>query len=216
MMGIALAFVGCAASYASSRAEGPPSPERAISRRFEGEPPGGAPAVNPSLPTGTLRLDRYYTLSGGCADEAQSFALEHILFTDGRIMAIGDDGSLSAVERRPSVVGPSALPPSRAPRLGGSSLGYAVRLDHVQESPQVGGSYVGVWSTDGKSTVAAFRMSTDGRAGPPQVLLESEAPIPGVGYFPGMDTPSGQLGIVQQVSEDTARLLNYQWWHRGL
>ncbi|MGQ0559076.1 MAG: hypothetical protein ACT4OE_05750 [Sphingosinicella sp.] len=47
-------------------------------------------------------------------------------------------------------------------------------------------------------------------------MLESHLPIVGVGYFPSPDGPSGQLGVVQQVSANIVRLLNYQWYHPGL
>ena len=93
-----------------------------------GEDPPLAPTVLPSAPQHALRMERFYTLSGNCADEARSFEMAHILFADGRVMAIGDHGALSLVTRRPAPVEPSALLPREAPRLRGAPLGYAARV----------------------------------------------------------------------------------------
>lgn len=210
-----LALSACATSHPGSAAA-TTSSTCAASARVTGEVPEGAPIANPALAADSLRLDRSYTLTGDCGDEARSFVMEHILLTGDRIMMIGEDGSLSTLTQRPSVVGPSEVSPEQAPRLEGAPLVHAARVGHSRAAAGLVTSYVGVWRTGGKSIVASFRIAADGQASAPQPVFESDLPIMGVGYFPSPDSPSGQLGVVQQVDAGTARLLNYQWHHPGL
>ena len=210
-----LVGAACTASQDQPGVATTSSSQCAVSVGVPGETPRGSPAVLASLPPGALSMDRFYTLTGDCADQARAFEMEHVLFADGRVMAIGSDGSLTRVTQT-SVVEPSALSPQEGPRLRGAPLVYAARLGGTNARPPIPSAYVGVWSVRGKSIVAGFRIGADGQSSTPQPLLESDLPIVGVGYFPSPDSPSGQLGVVQQVSANSARLLNYQWYHPGL
>ncbi|MDQ8756911.1 hypothetical protein RCO27_11805 [Sphingosinicella sp. LHD-64] len=216
MTGIAIAVAGCSASHANSAIAATATPQCAVSASASVETLERPPTVLSATSPGALRLDRSHTLTGTCAREARSFEMGQILFADGSVKAIGEDGSLSTVGQRPTAVEPSALSSQEGPRLEGAPLVYAARVGARREGARLVTSYVGVWTVGGKSVVASFKSAAGEQPSTPQPLLESQSPILGVGYFPAADAPSGQLGVVQQVSSDTARLLNYQWFHPDL
>jgi hypothetical protein len=97
----------------------------------------------------------------------------------------------------------------RSPRFAGTPLLSSDRVN----SRRIGGDYVGVWKVGRRWLVQSFSQLDDRTFTQPREVFASSLPLRSVMYFPGPDTPSGRLEVVQEQPNGAVRLLAFDWWH---
>jgi hypothetical protein len=95
------------------------------------------------------------------------------------------------------------------PRVADTPLRSSDRVN----ARRVGGDFVGVWKIGGSWRVQSFSQRDDRTFTQPRAVFASSLPIRSVMYFPGPDTPSGRLEVIQEQPNGTVRTLAFDWWH---
>ena len=95
------------------------------------------------------------------------------------------------------------------PRLEGTPLLSSDRVN----SRRVGGDYVGIWKVRKRWLVQSFSLLADGTFTQPRAILSSSLPLRSVMYFPGPDSPSGRLEVIQAQPNGSVFMLGFDWWH---
>lgn len=72
--------------------------------------------------------------------------------------------------------------------------------------------YAGIWRKGEASVVASFSRPIDGAFTTPRPILASAAPLRSISYFPSPDTPSGNLGLIQE-GDRKIHLIAVRWSH---
>ena len=160
----------------------------------------------------TLRIASAEQFDRPCAAEVQKSSMGSVQLADGRaFQEIHETGrykprDTSAFEdeydRRTAIE-------RNSPRLADSALLSSDRVN----SRRVGGDFVGVWKVGKRWLVQSFSQRNDRTFTQPRQVFASSLPLRSVMYFPGPDTPSGRLEVVQEQPNGAVRLLAFDWWH---
>jgi hypothetical protein len=144
-------------------------------------------------------------LSGVCAPVVREALLDLVRLANGTVYRITQGGdvvvpppqSLTAFEV--NGLSESEVPPFRKGRFLDAD-------DYMAEE----GRYLGLWADRGRWTVAVFSIRGGREVRP---LFHSRLPLRSVAFFPNLDTPGGQIWIVQEHPDGSVRRIALQWRH---
>ncbi len=160
----------------------------------------------------TLKLTYIGQFGPPCAFVIRKSLMGAIQLADGRALEEESDGeSYAARDARPfgDDYDKSTAAERLLPKVAGMDLLSSDRVN----SRSVGGDFVGVWRVGGKWLVQSFSQLEDRSFTAPRPILTSSLPVRSVMYFPGPDTPSSRLEVVQEQPNGTVRSLAFNWWH---
>lgn len=178
--------------------------------------PGDAAGARDSLrllAPGQLKLGDVSRLDGTCAGRLQAFRMADLYLSETLALRLGEDGqphpsSDDATGYRALFAIGAGQPHPTAPR-GDFVMATSVQAGATGDGA---GEFVGLWRQGAVSTLYAFSRDAGGRFGAARPLLDSRLPLRSVSYFPGPDSPSGRLGLVQEAAGEI-RLISIDWFH---
>lgn len=163
----------------------------------------------------SLKLGSVRRFEPPCAGQIENSIMGLVKLQDGRVFQRSSSETQNYVlvtDRKPfeDSYDNRSKAERAAPELDGKPLLSSDRVN----ATSTGGDYVGVWEISGKWVVQTFSWFRSGSFTTPRPILTSTLPIRSVSYFPDIDTPSGQLEIVQELRDGRTRALAFNWSHR--
>jgi hypothetical protein len=143
-------------------------------------------------------------LSGPCAPAVEDMMIELVRLVDGRVFRITPAGLVPAPEAREAFEA-KLLDRRRIPQV--PNMRFVDADDYIESE----GRYVGVWTDSSTWLVGSFRVSPASTQVRP--LFRSTVPLKSVSFFPSIDTPSGQLWLVQEGKPGDVRVITVGWTH---
>ena len=143
-------------------------------------------------------------LSGPCAPAVEDMLMELVRLADGRVFRITPAGLVPAPEARGAFEA-KLLDRGRFPQV--PNMRFVDADDYIESE----GRYVGVWTDGSTWLVGSFRLSPASTQIRP--LFRSTVPLKSVSFFPSIDTPSGQLWLVQEGKPGDVRVITVGWTH---
>ncbi len=169
-------------------------------------------AIKWSVSPQAWSLGQVIDVEGRCATSIRWFTPGVGALLSGERFTINESAAFAPNGRFEPILSGEQTRGGPWPSVRGAAFVMASRVN----SRGAGNDYVGVWrGATGNWFVAAFSELSDRVYGPIKILVTSVEPILAVSYFPAPDTPSGQIGLVQQTGPDAVRLIAYYWHHRS-
>lgn len=177
---------------------------------------GKAESVRPSISyedamSERLRIEYVKTLTGSCASAVDEALMDVVRLPDGRVYRVGNEGAEELPTRSPSFADVKGLTKDKAPRLRGAPL--LAWDDYMSDSGAGEHRFVGLWNDGGRWTVATFTTRNVRDGGKPRELFHSSLPLRSLVFFPSVDTPAGQIWIVQEGPAKEVRVIAVHWRH---
>lgn len=153
-----------------------------------------------------------HVVRGACAASVRVFSAGTAMLDNGQRFSIDQTG---AIVRSPEVLPPFPAGVTSGPKLPGAEFVTArsVTLGAARSGAVTPGEYLGLWRRAEGWLLGGYRVRSDGGMSAVKPLLVSRLPLLGLYYLPSPDTMHGQIGLVQQVDEQTVRLIGFDWGH---
>ncbi|WP_420607363.1 hypothetical protein [Novosphingopyxis sp.] len=152
-------------------------------------------------------------VNGACAGNLQLYRMDNLLLANGswvRRDAQNDVGPREPLSLEEDIINHD----EPHPRASGRFV-MAFRVGYRRANEALITDYVGVWQKGNAAVVSGYSSSPATGFTTPRAVFTSELPIRSVSYFPSPDTASGRLGVVQEQTGGSARMIGIDWAHQG-
>jgi hypothetical protein len=165
----------------------------------------------------SLTISGTQTLTGPCIGLALVYGSTGVvMFANDRAVTVHEMPQLSAGRNGEAYFGKYRALDAAGPHpeLPGYSFAMAtlVQRQFAPGGTPVADHYAGIWHKGDASVVASFSRPIDGAFTTPRPILTSAAPLRSISYFPSPDTPSGNLGLIQE-GDRKIHLIAVRWSH---
>jgi hypothetical protein len=176
-----------------------------------------------SFPTQTtgdsLSLIDAYSVAGPCIDLAQVYGVGTIMFATGASVTIYPNIKLSDGKNGEAHFAKYKAIKESDPHPNMENMYFVMATNVMQNYNETGqlvaGQYAGIWQKDGRAVVASFSRYTDGNFTKPKIIFNSVKSLRSISYFPGLDAPTGSLGLIQDDGK-RINLIRLRWVHQSL